>query len=130
MRSVVTRRPCAGFFGPPIPRRRTAFFRLRAAVRAAFGATAPTSIVSRCFRCLRYNQYAMAKRKASRKDETAGDFEVISFRVSPALAESSRDACYWARVKFVDFARTALAHEVERLQKAHNGGKPFAKRPT
>lgn len=72
----------------------------------------------------------MPKRTAAKKAEPAEDFEVISFRVPPALAESSRDACYWARVKFVDFARTAFEREVERLQRAQNGGKAFSKRPT
>ena len=71
----------------------------------------------------------MAKKRTAAKNEPAADFEVISFRVPPALAESSRDACYWARVKFVDFARTAFEREVERLQRAHSSGKPFAKRP-
>jgi hypothetical protein len=72
----------------------------------------------------------MPKKPTTKKAAPAEDFEVISFRVPPSLAESSRDACYWARVKFVDFARTAFEREIERLQKAHNSGKPFARRPT
>jgi hypothetical protein len=71
----------------------------------------------------------MARRTQPKPAPAATEYEVISFRVPTELAESSRDACYWARVKFVDFARTALEREIERLQRAHNGGKPFSRRP-
>jgi hypothetical protein len=56
-------------------------------------------------------------------------YEVISFRATPEQAKRWRDACYWARLKFVDFARQALDAEAERLQKKHNDGKPFRARP-
>ena len=75
----------------------------------------------------RYNQRRMAKRKRPVPVESATEFETIAFRVPRELAESCRDAQYWARVKFVDLGRTALEREVERLQRIHNRGKPFKK---
>jgi hypothetical protein len=76
-----------------------------------------------------YNRRPMAKRKRSRPDEGATEFETIAFRVPRELADSSRAACYWARVKFVEFGRAALEREVKRLERAHNRGKPFSKPP-
>ena len=63
------------------------------------------------------------------KNKKPTEFEVISFRATPAQAERWRDACYRARLKFVDFARAALDAETERLARKHNDGKPFKRRP-
>jgi hypothetical protein len=63
------------------------------------------------------------------KSSPTSEFEVISFRATPEQAERWRNACYWARLKFVDFARGALDAEVDRLQRKHNDGKPFKHRP-
>lgn len=78
--------------------------------------------------CLPYNQIVPPTKRAPKAERT-DTLEVISFRVPAELAEATRDACYWARIKFVDFARTALEREVQRLEKAHNSGKPFEARP-
>jgi hypothetical protein len=64
-----------------------------------------------------------------KKNPDKTEFEVISFRVPPELAEQARGACYEARLKFVEFARAAFEREIERLQKKHNFGHPFPKRP-
>lgn len=77
----------------------------------------------------------MAKRQPKAPAVTRTVYKVISIRVPEALNErylNAVDALAGPpeRLTYVSLGRAALLREVERLEKKHNEGKPFPRRPT
>jgi hypothetical protein len=74
----------------------------------------------------------MAKRTASAPDRT--ESRVISFRIPADLYDrflNAIDALSGPpeRLRYVSEGRAMVEREVERLERKHNGGKPFPRRP-
>jgi hypothetical protein len=73
-------------------------------------------------------QLAMAARKAAAKAETARKRSSFATQIDPDLLERARNAAFWLRLPLASLAEAALAAEIGRLEKKHNGGKPFQQR--
>ena len=78
---------------------------------------------------------AKAPRKPEKAAESPRKPEKVraTFHISSDLLDGLRDAVVALsgpplRLTLADLAETALRHELERLQKKHNGGEPFARR--
>jgi hypothetical protein len=79
---------------------------------------------------------ARAQRAARATEAPAGAAAriLVSFRIPLDLhnrLQNAVDALSGPpeRLKIINVAQTALEREVERLEKKHNGGKPFPQRP-
>jgi len=53
----------------------------------------------------------------------------LSLRFDPAALERARNTCAATGQTFQGMIDAALARECERMEKAHNGGKPFPQSP-
>lgn len=60
-----------------------------------------------------------------RRETPEGGWSVLPFRISKALDQRSKAAARGMGVLWVDLVIDALTRELARLERQHNGGKPF-----
>ena len=69
------------------------------------------------------------RRKAAVAAKTSSPVKLSGY-VAESVADSVRDAAYWARLSVGDVLTLGIALAVDQLAAEHNDGKPFPPRPT